>query len=133
MTTVLRPLREDDFQQQVIELARVYGWRVAHFRAAQTARGWRTPVEADGAGFPDLVLVRAPEIIFAELKSARGTVSTDQRDWIAALSLVEEGIAQRTGAPPEDRLVEVNVWRPADFDTIHARLARERPTIRSAA
>lgn len=129
------PRPEQAFQQQVIDLAHIYGWRVAHFRAAMTARGWRTPVEADGAGFPDLVLVRPPEVIFAELKAARGTLTPAQREWIAALTLVEEGIAHRTGSgdDPASRIFEVNVWRPADFDTVHARLARQRPAIREAA
>src|SRR4051794_27414866 len=55
------------FQDQVIEIAHIYRWRVAHFRPAQTSRGWRTPVAADGMGFPDLVLIRQPEMIIAEL------------------------------------------------------------------
>jgi hypothetical protein len=46
---------ERDFQAAVLEAARVFGWHVAHFRPARTAHGWRTPVAADGAGFPDIV------------------------------------------------------------------------------
>jgi hypothetical protein len=62
-----------------------YGWRAAHFRPARTAKGWRTPVAADGAGFPDLVLVRRTRIVAAELKSGRvtrtacGIPATDER------------------------------------------------------
>jgi hypothetical protein len=48
---------ERDFQSAVVPCARLFGWRVAHFRAAQTKHGWRTPVEADGKGFPDLLLL----------------------------------------------------------------------------
>ena len=79
-------MTEGELQQAVIELARVLGWRVAHFRPAQTARGWRTPVEADGKGFPDLVLVRGRALAFAELKSDRGRLSVEQRAWIDALA-----------------------------------------------
>lgn len=43
---------EIQWQAQVIELAHILGWTVAHFRPALTKHGWRTPVQADGAGFP---------------------------------------------------------------------------------
>lgn len=55
MTAIRPSISEAELQSAVIELARTLGYRVAHFRAARTAQGWRTPVEADGAGFPDLV------------------------------------------------------------------------------
>jgi hypothetical protein len=114
-------VNERDFQQQVLDLARLYQWAAYHtFDSRRSA-----------VGFPDLVLVRAPEIIFAELKAEKGRLSPEQREWIAALGLVEEAIAQRT---PEhlirDRLFEVNVWRPSDFDAINRRLSRARPGIR---
>ena len=63
---------EDDWQRQVVDLARLRGWRVAHFRPARTERGWRTPVEADGAGFPDLLLVRGAQLLAVELKTDAG-------------------------------------------------------------
>jgi hypothetical protein len=114
---------EAAFQQQVLDLARIYGWRAYHTHDSRRSE----------PGFPDLVLIRAPELIFAELKTSSGRLSPAQHEWIAMLSLVEEGIAQRAGDPPESRLVEVNIWRPSDFDAIHGRLARRRPTIRRAA
>jgi hypothetical protein len=107
------PLPEHDFQRQVIELARFCGWRVAHFRPAQAARGrWLTPVAADGAGFPDLVLVhpRRRLIAFAELKSDRGRVRPEQAAWLAALR--EAGVA-------------AFVWRPRDWAAIQAFLMEE--------
>lgn len=100
---------EATFQSAVIDYAQRKGWRVAHFRPAQNARGdWRTPVAADGAGFPDLVLVR-DRVIFAELKSHTGRVREDQHAWLDAL----RGAAQ----------TEVHVWRPADWPTIEETLA----------
>lgn len=74
-------MNEAQLQQAVIELARLLGWRVAHFRPAMTAKGWRTPVEGDGKGFPDLVLVRGTRLIFAELKSDHGRLSIEQQEW----------------------------------------------------
>lgn len=92
---------EADLLDQVLELARMLRWRVAHFRHSRTLHGWRTPVSADGAGWPDLVLVRPPRIIFAELKSDNGRTSPDQDAWLADLAAC--------GA-------EVHLWRPDDFD-----------------
>lgn len=100
---VVPPQRERDFQTQVIDLARICGWRVAHFRPAMTKHGWRTPVAADGKGFPDLVLVRRDRVLWRELKSDSGRLSTDQALWITALQDAGEDVA---------------VWRPDDFDEI---------------
>jgi len=90
---------EAELLDAVIELAHLFGWRVAHFRPARTARGWRTPVAADGAGWPDLTLVRE-RVVFAELKAERGTLSVDQLDWLRVLG-------QAGG--------EHHVWRPEDW------------------
>jgi hypothetical protein len=99
---------EAAFQDQVIQLAHVYGWRVAHFRPAQTAKGWRTAVAADGKGFPDLVLVR-DRLIVAELKARSGDTTPDQEAWLHA--------TRQAG-------VETYVWRPDDLPSIGAVLAR---------
>jgi hypothetical protein len=93
---------ERDWQQTVVEAARALGWRVAHFRPARTAHGWRTPVAADAAGFPDLVLVRSPRVLFVELKTERGRLRGEQEAWLEALG----GCAG----------VEAFVWRPDDWD-----------------
>jgi hypothetical protein len=100
---------ERDFQTYVIDLATVNQWRIAHFRKAQTARGrWITPVAADGAGFPDLVLV-SDRIIYAELKTNTGKLGPAQIAWGQALT--------RAGA-------EYYVWRPRDADEVQAVLTR---------
>lgn len=102
---------EKDWQRDIIQLARTLGWRVAHFRPAQTSKGWRTAVAADGAGFPDLVLVR-DRIVYAELKNERGRVTEEQAEWRAALEVA--------GA-------EFYLWRPDDLDDVMAVLMhRER-------
>lgn len=59
---------ERDFCDQILDAARIFKWRSAHFRPALTSKGWRTPVQGDGAGFPDLILVRGSRLIVAELK-----------------------------------------------------------------
>jgi hypothetical protein len=92
-------MSEAELQECVIATAHLFGWRVAHFRAAQTKHGWRTPVAADGKGFPDCVLVR-DRVIFAELKAERGRTSPEQLDWLAALANAN---------------AEQYVWRPSDW------------------
>ena len=102
MTLAALPLTEKEFQARVTELAKLLGWRFAHFRPALTARGYRTAMIGD-TGFPDLVLVRPPRIIFAELKVG-APLADEQKDWLADL-----------GSVPG---VEAVVWRPRDMDSI---------------
>jgi hypothetical protein len=88
MSTDLK-MSEAELQDAVIDLAHLFKWTVAHFRSVPVKHGdrvtYQTPVQADGAGFPDLVLVR-DRVIFAELKSDTGRTSTAQQDWLFALS-----------------------------------------------
>jgi len=101
---VVLAISEKAFSQQVVDLAQVLGWRIAHFRPARTAKGWRTPVSADGAGFPDLVMVRGDRLIFAELKSEKGKAEPAQQEWLRLL--------EATGK------AEVYLWRPSQIEEI---------------
>lgn len=86
MKAKLKPISEKQFMRQVIQVGHLFGWKVAHFLPAMNRRGqWRTAVMADGAGFPDLVLVRGKTAIVAELKVGRNGLTEAQQDWIAAL------------------------------------------------
>jgi hypothetical protein len=76
---------EEQFQRTVEDYARLMKWRIAHFRPARTATGWKTAVSGDGRGFPDLVLVRGKRVVYIELKSEKGRLSADQAAWITAL------------------------------------------------
>lgn len=95
-------IAERDLQAGVLELAHLLGYRVAHFRPARTDKGWRTPVAADGVGFPDLVLVRPADgrLIFMELKRDSGKLTQDQEAWMGDLSQTK---------------AEVYVMRPRDW------------------
>lgn len=95
---------EKDWQRDIIRLAQTLGWKAAHFRPAQTSKGWRTAVAADGAGFPDLVLVR-DRVLFVELKNEKGVMKQEQLEWKAAL--------ETAGA-------EHHMWRPEDLDQVMA-------------
>lgn len=103
-------INEEQFLKQVIELAHLTGWTVAHFRTARMIRAngstaWLTPVQGDGKGFPDLVMVKGKKLIFAELKSSKGKLTYEQDTWLMILQ----------NALPEKRTY---VWRPSDWDEI---------------
>lgn len=93
---------EAEFESSVLELARFFGWKCAHFRVANTGRGWRTPVAGDGKGWPDWVFARE-RVVFAELKSQRGRLSPEQATWLDWL--------KAAGG-------EVYCWRPSDWDDV---------------
>lgn len=84
-------MSERDFARVVIDAAKLLGWRVY----------WSWSSVHSPAGFPDLVLVRPPRVVFAELKSERGRLSVWQRETIDLL-----------GQCPG---VETYVWRPSDW------------------
>lgn len=78
-------ITEAAFLRQVLDLAKLHGWRSAHFRPAKTAKGWRTAVQGDGVGFPDLILLRGERMIVLELKRDRRAKTTPEQDaWLAA-------------------------------------------------
>ena len=86
-------LTEKQWQQQVIDLARLYGWRYYHTFDS------RRSIE----GFPDLVLFRPGRFLMVELKTDKGKLTAAQKEMID--DLIDAG-------------VDVDVWRPDDFDQI---------------
>ena len=92
-------MTEAELQQKVIQLARALGWR--HFHDNDSRR--------NAAGFPDLVLVhRTRGLIFAELKTERGRLRTEQTAWLSDLTA--------TGH-------RAYIWRPSDL--VAGRIANE--------
>lgn len=71
---------EAELMEVVIDTAHLFGWTVAHFRPALTNKGWRTPVSADGKGYPDCMFTRE-RIFFAELKVGYNKLSPEQAEW----------------------------------------------------
>lgn len=110
------PVDENGLQEGIIDLAHVLGYIVAHFRPAKTDKGWRTPVGADGKGFPDLVLAhgRKARVIFAELKGTRGVVSAEQRMWLDTLGPAA-GWASEAVQVGNHGPLEVYLWTPAEW------------------
>lgn len=104
--------KEKDFQAAVLQLAKLRGWRTAHFgntvKIVRRGDGYKTIADKGAAGFPDLVLVRKARLIFAELKLDKGRLEQSQKEWLEAL---------------EQAGMVVYVWRPRDWDEIQIALA----------
>lgn len=96
----LPPMNEKAWLRQVVDLAKLRGWKIYH-----THNSLHSP-----SGFPDLVMVRPPRLVFAELKTDRkGSVTTpDQHEWL-------ELLRQLPGQPYG---IGVYLWRPSDFDDV---------------
>jgi len=69
-----------------------------------------TPVQADGAGFPDLVLARE-RVVFVELKAEKGTLNDNQLAWQDALRAAG---------------VEYHCFKPRDWPEIERTLETPR-------
>jgi len=39
-------INEKELQENILDIAKMFGWRRAHFRPARTKYGWRTPVQS---------------------------------------------------------------------------------------
>ncbi len=100
-------ITETEFQAQVVRAARMFRWMVSHMTLPQRSE----------PGVPDLLMVRPPRVIFAELKSETGRLDARQRysprtgralpnqkDWKDAL----EGCIG----------VEYFLWKPSNWDEI---------------
>jgi len=110
-----RAISEKDFQKQVIQLAEMYGWSWCHLQDSRkmVRKGDVTFLVGDAGakGWPDLVLVRAPEILFWEMKKELGKTTPEQDEWLSRLT--------QCG-------LEARVVRPSDFDEYAAPRLKRR-------
>ena len=91
-------LSERDFTTKVIDRAKARGWRVFHPLPARTSKGWRTQAQGTPKGFPDCVIAQDGVLLLVELKSQKGKLTEEQKDWLH----------HTNGA----------VWRPKDWQRI---------------
>lgn len=99
------------WQEKVIQIASTCGWDAHHIRPGKYGNTYKT----DGlAGMPDLLLIgrRGQGILFAELKTAKGKLSSAQE--LRLTQLMQNG-------------VECHLWRPADEDKVVKRLSQRLP------
>ena len=86
---------EAQLQKAVLELARVLGYRVYHVTNVHRRLRAHSSV-----GFPDLVLSNTRRTLIRELKTEKGRLSQDQKEWLSVL---------------ESSGVDAGVWRPSDW------------------
>jgi hypothetical protein len=109
---------EKDFQDTVLQWAKLFHWRAFYIpdwmyrlamasmlRQRKADRPWPDP------GFPDLVLLKVPDLIFAELKSGSNKPTDKQDAWHEDLRACG---------------LRVYVWRESDIDEIIQILARTK-------
>ncbi len=94
---------EKNFRQQVIDLAKLYGWK-CYF-------SW-TSIHSP-RGYPDLSLCKPPRLVFSELKTMKGQLSEYQVEWMDLLS--------------DTPHCEVYLWRPNSWEIIQAVLGSPDP------
>lgn len=82
---------ETAWQAQIMDMANQFGWELA-YHTHDSRRSQE--------GFPDLVLIRRPVVIYRELKTEKGVVSRAQQTWLDALVACGQ---------------DAKVWRPRDF------------------
>ena len=85
---------EKDFQETVVQAAEMFGWW--HYHVADSRRS--------RPGFPDLVLIKPPKVIFLEVKREKGRLTVAQADVLAMLEDCSE--------------VQAAVVRPTDWGQV---------------
>ena len=84
---------EASWQAQVVAAADLFGWYVYHNPDSRRSN----------AGFPDLVLIRPPRILWIELKAEKGKLTDPQEEFFNLLRECE---------------AEAYIWWPKDWDEI---------------
>ncbi len=96
----MRNVTEKAFMSTVLDFAKLTHWMTYHAHDSRRSQ----------PGFPDIVMIRPPRLLFCELKSETGQLSQAQQHWLALLRLVP--------------CIETFVWRPSDWLAIEATLKR---------
>jgi len=97
---------EAQFQQAIVDLAELCGWRTMHVRRS-TVRDQQWATVTSITGWPDLTIWRPGRLLMVELKSANGRLTPEQRDVLASLTAAG---------------IDARCWRPADWPEIETTL-----------
>ena len=102
-------MTEDELLQGITDAATYMGWLWHHIRRSDLG------VQQGHAGFPDLVLAKAGQVVFAELKTELGYLTHDQEAWLRELQgdWGDSDDICDVGRAPN---VDVHVVRPATYD-----------------
>ena len=91
---LLKYITKNDFRNAFTDMATLYGWK------------WHETYDSrQNTGFPDLVLAKNRQVLFAKLKTETGVVTEEEQDWVDALG--------------------GGIWRPRNMDTIHTFLSAD--------
>ena len=109
-------MKERDFLNWVLDVAKIYRWRWWHVPAPtvwSSKKGAFVP-SSSGAGLPDLILLHddPPTLIFAELKGETGQLSEEQREFLQLARAVADW------TPRPHRRMNTYVWKPGLEDHI---------------
>lgn len=107
-------LTEQQWQTQVVALARQFGWEVFH--APANRPNSRGHVQNIAAGWPDIVCLGHSRALFLELKSEKGRIRPEQITTLRRLA--EAGC-------------ETALWRPSDLPAVLAVLGPQQRTLRA--
>jgi hypothetical protein len=104
-------MSEADLLRAVTDFLEWRGWRWSHFHDSrrQVAPGVFVGDRA-AAGFPDIVAVRPPRLLFIELKSEKGKLEPEQDAWLVDVQRVADELRGST-----DARIEVHEWRPSQW------------------
>lgn len=110
MTKLKLTVTELDYEQTILDMAKIAGWRRHGERPALSKKGYRTPIKGE-AGWPDLILAKGRQMIAAELKVIRpdNKPTLDQIAWLERLDAI----------PGVTALV---LWLPDEMDRFNAAL-----------
>ncbi len=98
------------------DLGELYSWKMYHQVDMGACPNCHRPSFSKriGTGFPDWVMAHENgRLIFAELKSQKGVLKSDQAEWLKLLN-------RHMGT-------EVYLWRPSDMDSIAQSLRPDYP------
>ena len=94
-------LSEKQWQAMVTKALTATGWLWYHTHDSRKSQ----------KGFPDIVAVRPPHVLYIECKAETGVLTPDQRVWRDWLLQCPQ--------------IEYYVWRPSDYAEVTARLQRK--------
>ena len=93
-TVAEESVSEEEFLQNVRQVAQAYGWDTWHVRRSK----------GSDPGFPDLFMLRNSQAMAWELKSMKGKVTPAQQKCLDAM---------------RKAYIKTAVFRPSDWPTIH--------------
>ena len=105
-------MTEQQFTNELLKWLKQYHWRAFHVR--NSGAGGMTQVQGD-KGFPDVLAIRPPRILVAELKvgkpgTLKGDPTPEQRAWLEAFEHVQISWKWQP--------IETYVWYPQMFPAI---------------